>query len=134
MAGRQTIVERLASLTDQLGGVVEELSETTYSAIERETLRRVAIAAGIDHTTESTRIIERLGEALQRERDVNRELRRHRDALLRRDWRNGECFDPECRGGWIWVDIDDDGESIRQRCPQCEAASRSDAVDPEEGR
>lgn len=36
-------------------------------------------------------------------------------------WRDQlPCFEPGCRGGWIWVDIDDDGESVRQRCPRCE--------------
>lgn len=43
------------------------------------------------------------------------------DTDVVRDWRQGVCFDPECRGGWIWVDIDD-GETIRQRCPRCEAS------------
>lgn len=78
-----SIVEKLSALTDQLYEVVEELGEATYSSIEHETLKRVAIAADIDHCIESTRIIERLGDALQHERDVNRELRRHVAALGR---------------------------------------------------
>ena len=78
-----SLYERLAAVTVDLGEITEDLSEATYEAIESETLKRVAIAAGIDHTIESARIIEALGVALQHERDVNRELRRHNAGLIR---------------------------------------------------
>ncbi len=76
MTGERSLYERLADVTADLGEITDELSTATYEAIESETLRRVAITAGIDHTVESSRVIEALSEALQRERDVNRELRR----------------------------------------------------------
>jgi hypothetical protein len=81
--GEQSIYERLEAATSVLGEIVNELAEATYEAIESETLKRVAIAAGVDHTTESSRIIERIGDALQHERDVNREMRRRIAALER---------------------------------------------------
>lgn len=76
MTGERSLYERLADVTAALGEITDELSTATYEAIESETLRRVAIAAGVDHTVESARVIVALGEVLQRERDVSRELRR----------------------------------------------------------
>lgn len=85
----QSIYERLDATQRELASIVEELGSAIYEAIERETLNRVAIAAGLDHTVESTKVIEGLGEALRHERDVNRELRRQvaglTAALDRRD-------------------------------------------------
>ncbi len=78
-----SIYERLARVTAELGEITEALSTEVYFAIERETLKQVAIAAGVDHTTESTRVIEALGARLQREQDVNRELRRRIAAMER---------------------------------------------------
>ena len=59
---------RLAELAQELGILSEELAEEAYERIENETLKQVAIAAGIDHTIDPTVIIEQLGEALQHER------------------------------------------------------------------
>lgn len=67
----QSIYERLDATQRELASIVEELGSAIYEAIERVTLNRVAIAAGLDHTVESTKVIEGLGEALRHERDVN---------------------------------------------------------------
>ncbi len=83
MSGDLSIYERLEQATAALAEIVEDLGEMTYEAIESETLKRVAIAAGIDHTIESTEIIRQLSSALQRERDLNREFRRQVAALRR---------------------------------------------------
>lgn len=76
MSGDLSLFERLEAVTSALGEITEELSEATYTACEQETLKRVAIAAGVDHTMESTRVIGHLHDVIQRERDVNRELQR----------------------------------------------------------
>ena len=80
----QSIYERLADLEAKLAATVEELGSAVYEAIEQETLKRVAREAGIDFTVPATEVIEQLGAALQRERDVNRELRRFQKAALSR--------------------------------------------------
>lgn len=67
---------RLADAVAALAELTEELAEAAYEAIESETLKQVAIGVGIDHTIEPTLIIEALGREVQRERDINRELRR----------------------------------------------------------
>lgn len=69
----RSLLERLEAVTADLAEISEGLAAATYEAIEAETLKRVAIAAGVDHTMESTRVIEALGHALQHGRDVNRE-------------------------------------------------------------
>lgn len=49
----QSIYERLDATQRELASIVEELGSAIYEAIERVTLNRVAIAAGLDHTVES---------------------------------------------------------------------------------
>lgn len=80
-----TIVERIEAVAREIAALSEEVMDEAYAAVENETLKRVAIAAGVDHTMESTLVLEAIGAALQRERDVCREVRRHRDALVRRE-------------------------------------------------
>ncbi len=80
----RSLFERLEAATAELAEITEEIAEATYAAIESETLKRVAIAAGVDHTMESTRVIEELGHAIQHQRDVNRECRRYIAGLERR--------------------------------------------------
>ncbi len=78
----ESLYERMDALHREIGTLVEDMGATIYNAIENDTLKRVAIDADVDWTREGTKVIEDIGAALQRERDVNRELRRHRDALL----------------------------------------------------
>lgn len=73
-------VERLSSIHHDIAVLVEELGEATYYAVESETLKRVALDVGVDHTRESTWVIQELGRLLLAERDTNRELRRQVDA------------------------------------------------------
>lgn len=73
--------QRVADATKELAIAVEELGEVVYLDVESETLKRVAIEAGIDFTIDPVSILQQLGETIQRERDVNRELRRQVAAL-----------------------------------------------------
>lgn len=79
----RSLVERLEAATRELGVIYEDLAEATYHAVESEQLKQVAIGAGIDHTIVPTEIIKQLGQQLQRQRDVNRELHRQVNALQR---------------------------------------------------
>lgn len=80
----ETAMERVARTYQDFAVAVEEMGGTVYEGIESEVLKRVAIGAGIDHTIEPTRIIQELGRALQRERDLVRELRRQVKALQKK--------------------------------------------------
>lgn len=82
--GDPSTFQRLEAMTSDLAALVEEFGAVVYQGIEGEVLKEVAIAAGVDWTVDPTEVITRIGAALQRERDVNRELRRHIDALSRR--------------------------------------------------
>jgi len=78
----QSIYERMNDLHGEMAQLIEDMGETIYSAIESDALKRLAIDAGVDHTIEPTKIIENLGHVLQRERDLNRELRRQLTAVV----------------------------------------------------
>ena len=80
----ESLYERLDALHGSLAELIEEMGATIYHAIESDTLKAVAIAAGVDHTREGTVVIEALGLAIQRERDIMRELRRQHDADRKR--------------------------------------------------
>lgn len=83
----ESLYERMDKLHGEIAQLVEDMGETVYSAIENETLKDVAKAANVDWTQEGTKMLEEIGWALQRERDVNRELRRTikaRDGLIAR--------------------------------------------------
>ncbi len=82
--GERSLFERMEALHAEMAGLVEDMGWTIYTAIEAETLKRVAIAAEVDHTREGTVVIESIGAELQRQRDVVRELRRRIAALERR--------------------------------------------------
>lgn len=68
--------ERLERMTHDLGALVEELGSVVYRSIEAEVLKEVAIEVGVDWTTEPTTVLRDIAAVVQRERDVNRELRR----------------------------------------------------------
>lgn len=70
----KTEAELLGDIAHRLGAAAEVVAEAAYRQAERETLKRVAIGAGIDHTTESTIIVERLGAELERRQSVIDEL------------------------------------------------------------
>lgn len=61
---RRSNVDVLARMTEaarELGSVAEDLGGVVYQAVCTDTLKSVAIAAGLDWTVESTRILEGLG-------------------------------------------------------------------------
>ena len=68
--------ERLERMTHDLGALVEELGSVVYRSIEAEVLKEVAIEVGVDWTTDPTTVLRDIAAVVQRERDVNRELRR----------------------------------------------------------
>lgn len=80
----ESMFERFDAIHRDLAALVEEFGESVFYAIESDTLKRVAIAAGVDHTREGTWVIEQLGVGIQRRDDLIRELRRHVAALERR--------------------------------------------------
>lgn len=71
-----TTYERLERMTHDLGALVEELGSVVYRSIEAEVLKEVAIEVGVDWTTEPTTVLRDIAAVVQRERDINRELRR----------------------------------------------------------
>ena len=78
----ETAMERVARTYHDFAVAVEEMGEVVYQGVEREALKRAAIASGIDHTIEPTAIVLSMASSLQHERDVVRELRRHVRALV----------------------------------------------------
>ncbi len=105
--GERSLFERMEALHAEIAGLVEDMGATVYSAIEAETLKRVAIAAGVDHTREGTVVIESIGAELQRQRDVVRELRRCIAALERRLAAPRAPLPPsEERGVWLSGAVD----------------------------
>lgn len=66
----ESLYERMDALHSEIGTLVEDMGATIYNAIENDTLKRVAIAADVDWTREGTKVIEDIGQALQRERDM----------------------------------------------------------------
>lgn len=81
MASERSLFERIDATVSDLGALVEEMAGKVYTAIEGEELKRLAIEAGVDHTSEGTVVLREIGARLQHERDVNRELRRRIAAL-----------------------------------------------------
>ena len=69
--------ERLERMTNDLGALVEELGIVVAGGVEAEVLREVAIEVGVDWTTDPTTVLRDIAAVVQRERDINRELRRH---------------------------------------------------------
>jgi len=60
---------RLSDIHAQLAATVETLGEVAYSSKCADVLKRVAIAAGVDHTREPTWVIEQIGEELAAARE-----------------------------------------------------------------
>lgn len=55
------VLARLTEAARELGGVAEDLGGAVYQAVCNDTLKAVAIAAGLDWTVESTVVLEGLG-------------------------------------------------------------------------
>lgn len=80
--------ERLERMTHDLGALVEELGSVVYRSIEAEVLKEVAIEVGVDWTTDPTTVLRDIAAVVQRERDINRELRRQVRAFKKDDLRH----------------------------------------------
>ena len=80
--------ERLERMTHDLGALVKELGSVVYRSIEAEVLKEVAIEVGVDWTTDPTTVLRDIAAVVQRERDINRELRRQVRAFKKDDLRH----------------------------------------------